>query len=65
MQGRLRGDKLKVRIDSECCHCLKPLSLEVDDELRWQVLSPGAEPLLFEPDVQWSTFRGESIIHDY
>ena len=54
-----------MRIDSECSHCAKPLSLEVDDELRWKIRSPGASPLLFEPDVQWSTFHGQNIIHDY
>jgi len=65
VQGRLSGEKLQVRIDSECSHCAKPLSFEVDDELRWQVRSSGASPLLFEPEVQWSTFRGQNIIHDY
>ena len=65
MEGRLRRQKLRIRVDSECRHCSRPLSLEVDDELRWTVLSDGAEPLLFEPDIAWSTFRGENIIHDY
>jgi hypothetical protein len=37
----------------------------VDDELRWRVRSSGASPLLFEPDVDWSTFRGQNIIDDY
>jgi len=23
------------------------------------------EPLLFEPSIDWSTFRGANIIHDY
>jgi len=41
------------------------LSIEVDDELRWRVHSPGAQPLLFEPEIQWNNFRGQNIIHDY
>ncbi len=65
MQGRLRRQKLTVRVDSECHHCRRPLRLEVDDDLRWKVLSPGAEPLLFEPDMDWDRFRGPNIIHDY
>jgi hypothetical protein len=65
VQGRLRGEKLKVRIDSECRHCSKPLRIEVDQELHWRVQSPGASPLLFEPDMQWDTFRGPNIVHDY
>jgi hypothetical protein len=65
VQGRLRGEKLTVRIDSECKHCSEPLSLEVNEELRWRLLSRDAEPLLFEPDIRWDTFRGADIIHDY
>lgn len=65
MQGRLRGDRLRVHIDSQCHHCARPLTLEVDDELRWRVLSPGASPLLFEPTMDWPNFHAPSIVHDY
>ena len=54
-----------MRIDSECHHCSQPLTIEVDEELGWRVLSAGASPLLFEPHVDWSTFRSPNIIHDY
>ncbi|MGB9106562.1 MAG: hypothetical protein WCC59_17555 [Terriglobales bacterium] len=63
MQGRLRGEKLRVRIESSCRHCARPLTIEVDDDLG--VLSPGASPLLFEPDMNWQSFHGRNIIHDY
>jgi len=39
--------------------------LEVDEELRWEVSSSGARPLLFQPEMDWNTFRGQNIIHDY
>jgi hypothetical protein len=65
VQGRLRGEKLRVRIDSSCHHCSRPLTIEVDDDLGWRVLSPGASPLLFEPDMDWQSFHGPNIIHDY
>jgi hypothetical protein len=39
--------------------------LEVDQELHCRVLTPGASPLLFEPDISWGTFQGLNIIHDY
>ena len=65
MQGRLRGEKLKARIESQCRHCARPLALEVDDDLRWNVLSKGADPLLFEPETNWDTFRAPNIVHDY
>lgn len=65
MQGRLRGEKLQVRIDSECKHCARPLTLEVNEGLEWKVNSAGAAPLLFEPDMNWEAFAGANIIHDY
>jgi hypothetical protein len=65
VQGRLRGEKLRVRINSECKHCSRPLIIEVDEELSWNVLSAGASPLLFEPDMNWKAFSGANIIHDY
>ncbi len=41
------------------------MTIEVDEQLRFRVQSRGAAPLIFEPDMNWSTFRGTSIIHDY
>ena len=40
VQGRLRGEKLRVRIESSCRHCSLPIAIEVDDDLG--ILSPGA-----------------------
>lgn len=65
MQGRLRGERLEVRIDSECHHCSRPLIMEVDEELSSNVISAGASPLLFEPHMNWEAFSGANIIHDY
>jgi hypothetical protein len=52
-------------VASECHHCSRPLALEVDEQLRSRVMSRGASPLIFEPEIDWSTFRGPNIIHDY
>ena len=56
---------MHIRIDSECKHCSRPLIIEVDEELAWNVISVGASPLLFEPDIDWKSFSGANIIHDY
>ena len=39
--------------------------IDVDEELVWKVVSAGASPLLFEPDMNWKAFSGANIIHDY
>lgn len=54
-----------MRVNSECHHCSRPLAVEVDERLRFRVLSRGASPLIFEPDIDWETFGGANIIHDY
>ncbi len=41
------------------------MAIDVDNQLRFRVQSPGASPLIFEPDMDWSTFGGANIIHDY
>ena len=61
----LRGEKLRVRVDSTCLHCSRRLALDVDEHMRFQVVSSGASPLIFAPDIDWGTFRGANIIHDY
>jgi hypothetical protein len=56
---------MRVRINSECKHCSRPITIEVDEELNWKLLSVGASPVLFEPDMNWKAFSGQNIIHDY
>jgi len=65
VQGCLKGEELLVRVDSECRHCARPLAIEVDERLRSRVLTRGASPLIFEPDMDWNKFRGANIIYDY
>jgi hypothetical protein len=65
VQGRLRGEKLSVELESECAHCGKALHISVDSELNSEVREKHAEPLLFEPTVDWKTFKGAIIINDY
>jgi hypothetical protein len=56
---------MRVRVESECHHCSRPLTMDVDERLRFRVLSRGASPLIFEPDMNWNNFSGANIIHDY
>jgi hypothetical protein len=65
VQGRLRGIKLSAEVESACAHCGKALHISVDSELNSHVRENDADPLLFEPDVDWKTFNGVNIINDY
>ncbi len=65
MQGRLRGEALTVEIQTSCAHCGRAIQLSVDNELHYQVQTGGADPLVFEPQLDWGTFTEPNIIHSY
>jgi len=66
VEGRLRNENLAVEITTSCAHCAEPMRIRVDSELRYEVIEPaGAQPMLFEPHVDWSTFTEPNIIRRY
>ena len=65
VQGRLREEKLEVDVVTECARTGRELRLLIDSDLNCEVSSPGAEPYLFEPHIDWQSFSAPSIIHDY
>ena len=65
VQGRLRKEHLSVSIRTECAHCAQPMHITLDSELRYSVNEEGAEPLVFEPHINWETFTEPNIIHAY
>lgn len=65
VEGRLLHRKLLVRIATSCAHCGLALDLDIDSELNFRVRQRDAQPLVFEPHIDWSRFRQPSIIHDY
>ena len=74
MQGRLRNENLVVEIESACAHCGREIHLTVDSELHWSIQepgapgansAPGAQPLLFVPEVDWQHFTEPNIIDAY
>ena len=65
MQGQLRNEHLSVDIQTECACCGQPLHLTVDSAMKYSVCEAGAEPLVFEPHVDWGSFREPNIIGAY
>ena len=58
---------MSVEIETECAHCGQPLSVTIDSDLRYQVhdADAGAQPLVFEPLIDWATFTEATIIDAY
>jgi len=65
VQGQLLKTYLSVEIKTECAHCSQPLHITLDSELKYHVNNEGAEPLVFEPHVNWQEFTDPSIINAY
>ncbi len=65
VQGRLREQPVTVEIHTTCAHCGQPIELTVDGDMRYHVRTPGAAPLIFEPDLDWAAFAEPNIIHAY
>jgi len=65
VQGRLRNEPLSIEIQSACAHCGAKLHLEVDHELNATVREADADPLVFEPEIDWSRFREPNILDGY
>ncbi len=65
VQGCLRAEPLTVEIQTACAHCGQPIQIAVDGDMRYRVQTPDAEPLIFEPDLDWATFAEPNIIHAY
>jgi hypothetical protein len=54
-----------VEIRSTCVHCGEAIHLVVDSELDYRVEKGGPSPLVFEPEIDWSTFKDPNIIDGY
>ena len=65
VQGRLRNEPVTLTISTACTHCGQPLHVVVDSEMQSHVLEETAQPLVFEPEVDWATFKDPNIIHKY
>ena len=65
VQGRLREETLSVTVHTECACCARPIDVEIDSEMRSQVLSAGASPLVTVPKIKLRRLQAPNIIDDF
>jgi hypothetical protein len=65
VQGRLHDRFLEVEIQTTCAHCGELMVIVVDSELDHRIERGGQMSLVFEPEVDWSTFSEPTIIDGY
>lgn len=61
VQGQLIGEPLLVNVATECAHCGEPIHLEISSEAQARPSDPGADPITFIPDVNFSTLPDKCI----
>jgi hypothetical protein len=62
VQGRLRGKALSVVVKTKCAYTSEPIVIEIDSELKYQVVAGGADLLVFVPHVDFAKLADPSII---
>jgi len=65
VQGRLNNEVVSVVIETACKHCGREMRIAVDSYMKISILNGGTRPLVFMPDVEWSSFTGQTIIDAY
>jgi hypothetical protein len=65
VQGQLRQEKLSFLIETECAHCGKPIHIQIDSDLNYKVREVDASPLVFVPNVNFTTLKDPSIIDGF
>jgi hypothetical protein len=62
VQGYLRDQALNVLIETTCAHCGETISLEVSHDMQARLLTPGAQPVIFSPLVDFKRLVDPSIV---
>lgn len=62
VQGRLRQEKVVIRVDTECAHCQSPMQLEIDSDMNCRCLETDCHPIIFVPDVDFGRLKDPHII---
>ncbi len=65
VQGRLSGKLVTAAVRSRCAACDAPIEFTVDSEFDWRIDVGPAAPLIFQPSIDWATFKAPTIINDY
>ncbi len=49
-------------VQTECAHCSKPIHIELDSDLKYQVNEEESDPLVFSPLIDFARITDPSII---
>ncbi len=56
---------MTVAVDTVCHHCSEPLELVIDNDMNTEIRTPGANPVVFVPDIVPFDVEGPDIVDDF
>jgi hypothetical protein len=65
VQGRLRNQELSFSIETHCGLSQEPIRLEIDSKMNYQISTPGAQPVIYVPMVDFDKLKDASIIDGF
>ena len=65
MQGCLRNESVTATLETRCAYSGRALTLFISVDGDVDVREEGASPLLFEPEIDWTTFTKAHILDDF
>ncbi|HMK64252.1 MAG TPA: hypothetical protein VK564_00560 [Thermodesulfobacteriota bacterium] len=65
VQGRLRQEPVRIRVETVCAHCGEPMHFEVDQEMSCSCPEGEPSPIIFVPEVDLSRLKQPHIIEAF
>ena len=65
MQGRLLDAELGCTVETECAVSGRPITFEIDSELRCRVRRPAERPVFFIPLIDLPKLDAPCIVDDF
>jgi hypothetical protein len=65
VQGQLRHERLSITVESECVHCGRPMTIDINSNLEYHLHSGEDGPIVFVPEVNVGALEAPSIIEDF
>ena len=62
MQGQLREEHLSFVVKSECANSGRPIHIEIDSDLKYEVVEGGPDLRIFVPIIDADRLDDPSII---
>ena len=56
---------MSITVETRCEHCEESITLEIDSDMNVMVVTPGANPMVFTPDVDVFDIEAPTIVDDF